>query len=131
MNNMFTFDMQLFAEAVGLYEGPLPWSLRELQAVWRVWLLLWLGIFSFRVRGLQGLFWFLRSPSSCLSPAWTFFPRPPKAPSFHLTSFLLGLASGFFLWPILDLALLLRLLFSRSVRRAVRVQPAELDRVLE
>ena len=64
-------------------------------------------------------------------PGLDFLPSPAEGAQLHLTSFLLGLASGFFLWPILDLALLLRLLFSRSVRRAVRVQPAELDRVLE
>ena len=60
-----------------------------------------------------------------------FSPVPLESVHVHWASFCLGLAAGFLLWPLLDLALLFRLLLTRSVRRVVRVPPSELYRVLE
>ena len=60
------------------------------------------------------------------------FGSPPSDPlQIHWASFALGLGAGFLLWPLLDLALLARLLLTRSVRRAVRVPAGELYRLLE
>ena len=64
-------------------------------------------------------------------PSLDFKPPPADCISIHWASFALGLGLGFLLWPLLDLALLLRLFLTRGVRRAARVPPTELFRVLE
>ena len=58
-------------------------------------------------------------------------PAAREGAQVHWPSLCLGLAAGFLLWPLLDLILLVRLLLTRVVRRAVRVPPSELYRVLE
>ena len=53
-------------------------------------------------------------PEPLAFPSLDFGPALPDSSHIHWSSFLLGLAAGFLLWPLLDLALLARLLLTRG-----------------